>query len=104
MSNSRNIFSYWNGTEKVSGDPLALRRNLTRSFGPNPKPMWDGLQSPAEDVRAEAEDRFLLAVREALNMTPFNSQTSTGALDEDVFAAYDAFNSFLAAIKKKQVT
>ena len=102
MEMNRDIFAYFNGVKAVHGDPLALRRKLTKAFGPSPERMWEDLKSPDDGIREGAEEIFLRAVREAMDLIPFDPVGGHGALDADVYAAYDRFSDYLNTLKKKK--
>ncbi len=95
------LFYYFNGEKPVFGDPLTLYRRLLARLGSDPNALIEQVNHEAVEVSAPATETFLIAVRAAFDMVPFDAVTGKGSRDEDAFAAFNQFSDF---IEKKNLS
>lgn len=93
------IFQFFDGTEHVWGDPLAINRRLTHACGGDINAVVAASKPSkknAEPVAIEqAKEILVRAIRYAFGMVDFNKQDGTGATDDECFAALNAYSAFL---------
>lgn len=102
MDNSQTVFKYFNGERELYGDPLAIERKLRAACGGKPKELADAVNDEtADDVKwAAAEEKLIRAVRDALQMAPFDVTTGKGATDATCRKAWDVFWRYMDDQKK----
>ncbi len=94
----KKIFSYFDGTAEVWGDPIAIERRLTQLLDGNPNAFITRSTDPNGTMAYEAAERLWAAVRVAFDM-PF-TKADGGATEDQVTAALDKFSDYLE--KKNQ--
>lgn len=123
-ANHRNIFSYFNGSTTVYGDPLTIHRHLTRALDGDPNRVIGethaGLAGERENypdeeswqaalaqevatapMRVDAGERLIGAIRGVFGMVPFDPATGSGATEKHCM---DALEAFVALVEKKNRT
>lgn len=94
----RQIFQYWDGYNKVFGDPLAIQNTLDFH------PVYRADKHPQEAQQSKtAWDICVSAYREAFQLRPFDCTTGNGLTDTEVCNLTVQFNLYLAALKKNIV-
>lgn len=89
-------FSYFNGKERVFGNPLRLQRDLYAALG-DP----DAAFADSEKGDCRAQNIIVDNVREVFGMAPFDPATGEGADDDCCEDALSALWAFLDAKKKR---
>lgn len=120
----RAIFEYFNGEQKVFGDPLAIRRRLIHElsqYGDDPDQLISNWRAGAyrkddvpegpereaaeeqylklEPVRYAAAEKIYPAVRVAFRMASFDPATGHGALEADCIKALEDYFAWMTEKK-----
>lgn len=92
----RQVFGpYFNGEKLAYADPIRVHRHLNALLDGEVNKYLERSRSEDLAERFNAEERLLPAVVKALNMVPFDPDTGTGALEQDVRAALRAYLEFM---------
>jgi hypothetical protein len=86
----RRVFTYFNGTTDVFGDPIPCRRKLVIATGGKLTELLAAFYGDGTEGSATAAEVLLPAVRTALALPNFDPVTGSGCTDADVEAALHA--------------
>lgn len=101
----KKIFRYFDGSAWVFGDPLALKRRLSRALDGDPNRYLAALAPESGDEEAfQATEKVIQAVRVAFDMAAFDRNTGGGAKDQHCLDALAAFIDYIHEQKKNGPT
>lgn len=95
----RKVFSYYDGAQRVFGDPMRILRGMLREFAGDPNPALENMNHAEAAVWVPAMEGVVAAVRIAFDMVPYDKATGTGATEADCLAALHAWQEYLNSKK-----